>query len=365
MNRTASSIVIRVGCGYDERLCVAEPGFNMEYQQAAERGLSRSTSQCFAGEAQVEPFLDVISERLVRMELSTDDVGTFQTRVRSAHLGAIRLLDVWTRNAFVARRTSKLIARSSEAEFLKVGVQRRGNCVVSQAGRQISVAPGDVMLYDTTCPYEISSGPASYMQTVLVPLDLLRLPRTQMQQLTTQPISGRAGSGSLLTQHVAGLNKHLDTGIGCGGWHLADATLSLLKASMSERLADTGAGGFDDDKANLLLVVKAYIESRLHDSDLGITNIAAAHHVSPRTLQKLFAREGQTASGWIRCRRMEHCRSDLGNPALLRRSVREIAASWGLFDQAHFSRLFKSTYGLSPQDYRVSTLASLRGESQQ
>ncbi|ORW96539.1 hypothetical protein AWB92_06200 [Mycobacterium sp. IEC1808] len=319
---------------------------------------------CFAGAAQVDPFLHVISEQLVPMQLSTDDVGSFQSRTRSAKLGVVQLLDVWTRDAFVARRTTKLIARGSAAEYLKIGVQRRGGCMVSQAGREVTVAPGDLMLYDTTCPYTISSGPASHMQTLLVSRDMLRLSPNQVRQLTTHPMSGRDGLGALLTQYLAGVARQLETGIPGSGWHLADAMLSLLSASLSEQLAAAGGTDFGDEKTSLLLRVKAYIEHRLHDPDLSIANIAAAQHISPRTLQKLFELQDQTPTGWIRTRRLEHCRRDLANPALLRRTVREIAASWGLFDAVHFSHLFKATYGLSPREYRTSTLAPSPGESQ-
>jgi AraC-like DNA-binding protein len=76
-----------------------------------------------------------------------------------------------------------------------------------------------------------------------------------------------------------------------------------------------------------------------------------------RSLQKLFETQGQTVTGWIRTRRLEHCRKDLANATLANRPVSSIAAQWGLVDSAHFSRLFRSTYGRSPRDYRVTMQA--------
>jgi len=43
--------------------------------------------------------------------------------------------------------------------------------------------------------------------------------------------------------------------------------------------------------------------------------------------------------------------------------VSSIATRWGLFDPAHFSRLFKSTYGLSPREYRIRALAEVRSKA--
>ena len=106
----------------------------------------------------------------------------------------------------------------------------------------------------------------------------------------------------------------------------------------------------------MLLRVRTYIEHRLGDPRLDVADIAAAHHVSIRALQKLFESDGQTVTGWIRARRIEHCRKDLANTSLADQPVSSIAAKWGLVDPAHFSRLFKTTYGLPPRDYRASAL---------
>jgi AraC-like DNA-binding protein len=43
---------------------------------------------------------------------------------------------------------------------------------------------------------------------------------------------------------------------------------------------------------------------------------------------------------------------DLLDPALAARPVSAIAARWGLVDPAHFSRLFRAAYGVSPVEYR-------------
>jgi AraC-like DNA-binding protein len=312
----------------------------------------------FAGAKQFEAFHHKVSERLPPVQLSTDDVATFRARLRSTSLGAVELNELWTHNPFVARRTSTLIARSG-AEYLKVSLQLSGVSVVSQGGQSITLRPGDFILYDTARPYQISGAASFHMQMLMFARDSLRLSASQLQWLTTRRISGREGLGSLVAQYLAGLARQLDT-VGSGSWHLADATLDLLAAAFAEQLAHTDRTDLGNGEAGLLLRVRTYIEHRLDDPDLDVASIAAAHHVSVRRLQKLFADQEQTVTGWIRSRRIEHCRRDLANPALAERTVNSIATNWGLFDPAHFSRLFKSTYGLSPREYRVKALAELR-----
>jgi AraC-like DNA-binding protein len=106
----------------------------------------------------------------------------------------------------------------------------------------------------------------------------------------------------------------------------------------------------------LLLRIRAFIEGRLGDSTLRSSTIAAAHHVSVRYLQKLFEQEGQTVAGWIRNRRIEHCRRDLSNAALAETPVHSIGARWGLGNAAHFSRLFRARFDETPSEYRARAL---------
>ena len=151
-------------------------------------------------------------------------------------------------------------------------------------------------------------------------------------------------------------HRQLDAGACSRSHYLGEATLDLLTALFTERLACTGSANLNDGKAGLLLRIRRYIEHRLGDPALDVTEIAAAHHLSLRALQRLFESHGQTVTGWIRDRRIAHCREDLADIWLVDQPVSTIAAKWGLVDPAHFSRLFKSTYGLPPRDFRASAL---------
>jgi AraC-like DNA-binding protein len=312
-----------------------------------------------SGPEQFEALSRFISQRLMPTRLSTNDVGSFHAGVRSTSLGEVHLLDMWACNPLACCRTSKLIT-SSDPHYLKVALQLRGVSVVSQGDQQATLGPGDLVLYDTGRPYQVSGGASGRMHSVIFPRDALRLSPVQLQRLTTRRISGRDGLGSVVCQYLVGLGRQLHTGTCSASWHLSEATLDLLGALFAERLACTGATELDSGKAGLLLRVRAYIKHRLGDPGLDIATIAAAHHVSIRSLQKLFESQGQTVTGWIRAQRLECCRKDLANPTLAERPVSSVGASWGIVDAAHFSRSFRSTYGLSPREYRAKKLAELR-----
>jgi AraC-like DNA-binding protein len=241
-----------------------------------------------------------------------------------------------------------------------VSVQMWGGCVVSQCDQQAALQPGDFVLSDTARPYQFIAGAPAHVRTVLFPRDALWLSPAQLQRLTSRPISGREGLGFVVSQYFAALGRQLDTGACSASWYLSAATLDLLGASFAERLACTSPAELDSGKAGLLFRVRAFIEHRLGDPDLDVATIAAAHHISVRYLQKLFEGQDQTVTGWIRAQRLEHCRRDLANPALAEQPVTSIATRWGLIDPPHFSRLFKSTYGLAPRDYRAKALSEMR-----
>lgn len=102
--------------------------------------------------------------------------------------------------------------------------------------------------------------------------------------------------------------------------------------------------------------VMAYILAHLEDPRLSRSTVAAAHSMSPRTLDRLFGGEEWSVSGYIRHERLEAVRRDLENPALAHRGVSALAARWCFFDAAHFSRCFREAYGFPP------SLASAAGE---
>lgn len=94
------------------------------------------------------------------------------------------------------------------------------------------------------------------------------------------------------------------------------------------------------------------IETMLSDSALSLRRLADKSGVSTRYIQKLFAAADDTFSHYLRVRRLERCRMDLGSPMCARLSISEICFRWGFNDSAHFSRAFRNQYGLSPREYR-------------
>ena len=98
--------------------------------------------------------------------------------------------------------------------------------------------------------------------------------------------------------------------------------------------------------------VRLYVQTRLADPELSIEHIADAMRCSKRYLHRVFEDEATTLDRYIWASRLERCRSALGTPACGSASVSEIAYGWGFKSSAHFCRLFKARYGVSPREYQ-------------
>jgi AraC-like DNA-binding protein len=294
-----------------------------------------------------------VCEAFVPLRTDVPRAGRFDGRMRAVELGAVGVTEVAvTASANVVRRTPALIARS-DPDYYKVGVQLRGRCLLTQDGREVSLAPGDLAIYDTTRPYTLAFAGAYRQLVLMFPRRLPHLPADAVATITATLLPVRQGVGALLSPFLVGLADRLEEFDGGGNVRLGDNILDLLVTLLAERLDVAGPGSA---RRALLVRARAYVERHLDDPDLCPDDIAAAHYVSTRYLHKLFREEGTTVSAWIRQRRLEHCRRDLRDPLQLGRPVSAVAARWGFVDAAHFSRLFKAAYGASPREYRVGQL---------
>jgi AraC-like DNA-binding protein len=164
----------------------------------------------------------------------------------------------------------------------------------------------------------------------------------------------------LLAQCLAGLPRHTDDLHPDIAVKLGGVVTDLLAVTIADRVGDGARRVVDARHRTLVLAIHSYIEQRLSDPDLSPSSIAAAHHMSVRSLQRVFQAQGSTVTEWIRNRRLDRCRHDLANPLLVGRSVSSIAAVWQFTSPAHFTRLFRVTYGLAPGEYRRHATSSRR-----
>jgi AraC-like DNA-binding protein len=159
------------------------------------------------------------------------------------------------------------------------------------------------------------------------------------------------GPGSVLSHFVVTTVAQTGHPGAVAAAKFGEAGSTLLASTLLDDGDLAGTDAADDMRAHVIGHVRAHLD----DPHLSRSSIAAAHHMSARTLDRLFVDQPWSVSGLIRRERLEDVRGDLEDPSLRHRSVAALAARWGFFDAAHFSRVFRQHYGYPPSQTRTGT----------
>ncbi|WP_120493346.1 helix-turn-helix domain-containing protein [Microbacterium phyllosphaerae] len=298
----------------------------------------------------ISEFRAAVSESFVPLQVSTSGPDHFRGVIRGASVDEVHVNEVRA-TSHVVERTPELIARSDRSYF-KLSLMLAGTGMLIQDDREAVLQAGDLAVYDTDRPYSLVFDDDFRTMVVMFPKHLISLPADMVGQLTAVRISGQGGLGGMVVPYLTQLAGNLDQLAGTTGARLAHSALDLVTTVFTREL------GLDevstDPHRALVQRIRSYIDRNLASTDLGPASIASAHFISTRHLHGLFQEQGVTVSTWIRTRRLEQCRKDLLDPMLADRPVAAIAARWGFVDAAHFSRAFKTAFGISPSEYRAA-----------
>lgn len=300
-------------------------------------------------------WLDMTSRSLMPGAAQSAYEEDFRATVSTFDLGAVRVCR-GAAPSFASSRTPKLIRRSDPETYL-VSLILAGTWRLDHAGHNILLRPGEFVLYDSSRPWSGSgSGAMSdgrYERVIgRFPKALLPLPEGDIEPLVGARLPGRHGLGALLSHHLVEISQG-DAGYDAADdARLATITLDLVAAMIAHERETEHALPYESQRRALQTRIHAFIQEHLGDPRLTPAAIAAAHQISLRHLQNLFQDQGLTVATWIRRSRLDRCRHDLADPRLRDRPIHAIATRWGFPDNAHFSRLFRATYGVTPSDYR-------------
>lgn len=253
--------------------------------------------------------------------------------------------------ASVVARTPKLVRRGP-SDLVKVSLQLEGEELIEQDGRAALLHAGDLAIYDTSRPYTLRFDSETSLLVFTFPRGYLDIPRDELAAVTATAFPLDSPLGRVVNPFLVGLAHSLAELPGANGRRLARTGLDLLMTLLSTQLQQEVRR---DPRRQLLHEILGTVDTMLGDPEVSPATIAAAHYISTRHLHALFAEHGITVAGWIRERRLEHIRRDLADGALADAPIARIAARWGLVNPAHFSRLFRTTFGQSPSEYRAAT----------
>ncbi|MET8309997.1 helix-turn-helix domain-containing protein [Micromonospora sp. NPDC005173] len=301
-------------------------------------------------------WLDLVARTSAPLRIRSAHTDDFAARADFIDLGPIQLVE-YQYPSLDATRTRKLVRRS-DPELYVLALTTGGVGTSSQNGRHSEIQAGEFTFYDASRPHDVchhATEPERDQATsiiTLIPHAALPLPPQRMAALYGGRMSGSEGIGALLAQFLLQVTGHPEQ------YHAADASrlgavgLDLATTMLGRHLLAEDEVPTEVRRRALVTQVQAYVHRHLGDAALSPQAVADAHHISLRSLHRLFEGEESTVASYIRDLRLARCRRDLTDPALRTQSVQTIAARLGFPDKAHFSRVFRGAYGLSPQAYR-------------
>ncbi|MGW1807083.1 helix-turn-helix domain-containing protein [Streptomyces sp. NPDC002078] len=250
-------------------------------------------------------------------------------------------------------RSRRRIARDAgQTEgFVVVAVVGATGAVLQQDGRTAELAAGSLALWETERPHVVDFPRGVDIKACLVPRRAIGVRDDELERVTATVIDADGPVAALVGPLLVTL---AGTAVDCPE-HVADRLARNFTDLVATLITERAAGDVADTAGSRYAQareVRAYVDRRLGDPELGPETIAAAHNMSVRSLHKLFEGEGTTVSRLIQRRRLEECARDLARGDSGERTISGVAHRWGFSSPAHFSRLFHAAYGMPPSRWR-------------
>ena len=288
----------------------------------------------------------------VKIDLRNDRIP--KAGMSCSTIGALRVRDVVGGGDHVYTRATPDI-RQGDPETVQIGMPLKGSSILVQDGREAVLNAGDLVVYDSSRPFTLVMQDQFRWQVFLLPKAKLQRSERELRQITALPFSSQASVSRVVAQYLHVLAAEASAlentpGATALGESAADLISTLVRAHFGV------PWGVADRDSVLRTQVLDYLDRNHGDVDLTTEHVAAAHGISGRRLHGLFEATGASVGERLRDIRLAAIRRDLVDPRLAHRSVARIAAAHGLRNPSAFTRLFRTTEGVTPREYRIAAL---------
>ena len=287
-------------------------------------------------------WVGAICEAFLEMDCDSRARASFEGRLTRVDIGELGFHQVVAQAQDVFR-TRAGVARSSRHPYYLI-TQRERSWHVRQDGRLLQLRAGDLVLLDSSRPYELHFPERFSVMSI-------QLPRQFVGRWLVQPEAPRLiprdqGWGAPLAALCLQLAEaplsaaHYPTEL------LSDHLGAMLSAALEPAISAPASS------PDLVQRATAYLRDRLSQPGLFAQPAAEALGVSVRSLHRAFAARGLSFAGTLRRLRLEAAHGLLAQPRLARLPVAEIAHRSGFSDASHFVREFRQATGITPGRWR-------------
>jgi AraC-like DNA-binding protein len=244
-------------------------------------------------------------------------------------------------------RTAARVRRDSLNHY-HLTLHLAGGFVGRCGEHDIVVGPGDITLLDFGRPIALESRQAELL-AIGVPREILQLsiPERDHHGLV---LRGDSSLGGLLADHIHSLVARLP-GMTVEEAIAASSGVAGMIAACFQPSAATFANARPELQESLSNRIRQHIARNLHKGPLSSDDICVTFHISRASLYRLFGPFGGV-SAYVLNQRLSRVFTALMNPLQNHRKISEIAYEWGFGSEAHFSRAFRKTFGMTPRETR-------------
>lgn len=270
-------------------------------------------------------------------------------RSRVADLGRVHLLSTKAQGGDVLR-TARL-ARDDTPPILMVSVVDHGTAMVIRDGGVLTLHSGDIGLYTSDQPYRLRFSPGAVRHTYQLPLDVLGLERRVIADQLGAAIRPDRATTAAVSAFLRGTARSAPAATPEEQAILQEPTLDLVRLLLTRPIADTQIGR-EAVARSLATRIEEHVSMRLGEPELSVRSIAETFSISERYVYSILARRGIDLGELIRERRLEQAVRMLEDPAHSLTTIAAVAYRCGYPDHSHFSRTFRSRFGIAPSEWR-------------
>ncbi|MDP2220134.1 MAG: AraC family transcriptional regulator [Hydrogenophaga sp.] len=293
---------------------------------------------------------DYTASELVGIRCTSYAEAGLDARQRNFDLGAFRIADI-VGNEHVVERSMPQVQRHPKHALLAC-LLMDGEAFFFQSGRCTMVHSGDLIVYNSVKPYLFGfTRPMRLLMVDISPSDLFESASALANESLIK-VDGHLRAGKMLTQPVREtLLGFLADPLSEKAPSVADDVCARLRLICQSQSHEKLSG--EEVAALRLLKAEQFIAEHIADPLLDAKVVAKHVAMSVRHLNRVFEVHQCSVTQWIWRERLEMAHRQLVDPALMTRSISEIALGCGFSTQSHFAREFKSHYGLTPSQHRM------------
>lgn len=291
---------------------------------------------------------EAVSQRLINLDFRQSGDAPFHSSLQlilsSPDIRVVR----WSHTPGATFRDYRLVKDGDDSMSLIYPV----NCsiTVSHLDRDQRLGPGQpVLLRHDAVGEIIGNNPCTYIALVL-PASVVRNTRLVQDRLLAERWPHDLPAMRLLRSYVSLLASYGEFKqselTAAAAHHLVDL-VRIVAGEVANRPEETDGAAISSSRLDVAL---AFLKERFRDPNLSVASAAAAQNISPRYLHKILERGHVSFTDCVNTLRL-----DAAHATLVERNdlpIATVALETGFSDVAHFNRLFKRRFGMTPRSVR-------------